>query len=292
MLEKAEAMGEHANLLLAHLAFGHSFFHIGQLQDAKEQFEVALSLYDSKRPPIAMAVDWHVNILSYLCWISWWLGFSDQSLKYADRAVAVASELAHPHSMAFTYAYAAVMRMQRIDPTEALALAEKLIPLCTEYGLQDFLAVGRGIKGWVLATQGSDEGIELIEQWIESGRVTGLKMSRPCWLNVLAEAYMRFERSDAASRALDEALQIAEQCEVRYCEAETYRLKGELLLKHGESDADGAFKCFERAIAVAQKQSAKSFELRTTTSIVRLLAGEGRRDEAHKHNRRNRRAEP
>jgi hypothetical protein len=38
--------------------------------------------------------------------------------------------------------------------------------------------------------------------------------------------------------------------------------------------------CFEKAIEIARKQSAKSLELRATMSLTRLLAREGRRNEA------------
>jgi predicted ATPase len=58
------------------------------------------------------------------------------------------------------------------------------------------------------------------------------------------------------------------------------RLKGELLLRQDYSDTAEAQRCFWRAIEVARKQSAKSFELRATTSLARLLASQGRRDEA------------
>jgi predicted ATPase len=55
---------------------------------------------------------------------------------------------------------------------------------------------------------------------------------------------------------------------------------GELLLKQNESNAAEAQNFFERAIEVARTQSAKSWELRATTSLVRLLASQGHRDEA------------
>ena len=46
------------------------------------------------------------------------------------------------------------------------------------------------------------------------------------------------------------------------------------------SNTAEAQSCFERAIEIARKQSAKSWELRATMSLARLLAKQGRRDEA------------
>ena len=59
---------------------------------------------------------------------------------------------------------------------------------------------------------------------------------------------------------------------------EAYRVRGEIRLKQGDrslAEAD-----FREAIALAQKMSAKAWELRATTSLARLLATQGRRDEA------------
>jgi len=126
---------------------------------------------------------------------------------------------------------------------------------------------------------------------------------------------METGRLDDALSALTEALAAADQNENRFYEAETHRLKGELLLKrhvqengnltgeatrsaqrsrrspneksnvqiahrNADSNAAQAQNCFERAIEVARKQRAKSFELRATMSLARLLAKQGKRDEA------------
>ena len=48
------------------------------------------------------------------------------------------------------------------------------------------------------------------------------------------------------------------------------------------SNGGQAESCFQRAIEVARKQSARSFELRATKSLAQLLAKQGRRDEALK----------
>jgi predicted ATPase len=70
-----------------------------------------------------------------------------------------------------------------------------------------------------------------------------------------------------------------EHNEHRY-EAEIHRLKGELLLKRDCFNDAEAESCFERAIEIARKQSAKSQELRATVSLARLLAKQSRRGEA------------
>jgi predicted ATPase len=62
--------------------------------------------------------------------------------------------------------------------------------------------------------------------------------------------------------------------------AELCRLKGELLLLQNASGATEAESCFREAIEVAQRQQAKSWELRATISLARLLDEQGRRDEA------------
>jgi predicted ATPase len=64
-------------------------------------------------------------------------------------------------------------------------------------------------------------------------------------------------------------------------EMEAHRLKGELLLRQSDTHTAEAEPCFVRAIEVARRQNAKSFELRATMSLARLLAKQDRRDEAH-----------
>ena len=77
---------------------------------------------------------------------------------------------------------------------------------------------------------------------------------------------------------LDESLPFAET-EQHYYEAELHRLRGELLLMRTDADREGAERCFRKAIDIARRQSAKSWELRAATSLARLKAKLGKRDE-------------
>ena len=96
----------------------------------------------------------------------------------------------------------------------------------------------------------------------------------------MAEACLETGSLDDGLNALTEALAAADENGIRFYEAETYRLKGELLLRQNDSNTAEAQSCFQRAIEIARKQSAKSWELRAATSLARLFAKQGRRDEA------------
>jgi predicted ATPase len=72
----------------------------------------------------------------------------------------------------------------------------------------------------------------------------------------------------------------ADEHGIRQYEAETHRLRGELLLKQDHSNVAEVQPCFQRAVEIARNQSAKSLELRATVSLARLLAKQSRRDEA------------
>jgi predicted ATPase len=97
---------------------------------------------------------------------------------------------------------------------------------------------------------------------------------------LLTQANIETGLLDDGLSALNEALAAADKREDRSGEPEIHRLKGELLLRQNHSNAAKALSCFQRAIEIARKQSAKSWELRATTSLARLLATQGRNDEA------------
>jgi predicted ATPase len=66
----------------------------------------------------------------------------------------------------------------------------------------------------------------------------------------------------------------------RWCEAEINRITGEIALKLPQLGSSKAEGYFERALAVAREQQAKSWELRAAISMARLWRDRGKRDEA------------
>jgi predicted ATPase len=79
---------------------------------------------------------------------------------------------------------------------------------------------------------------------------------------------------------LTEALTLVDTTGESWYEPELYRLKGASLLQQSSDNQTEAETCFQQAIAIAQTQQAKSFELRAATSLARLWQQQGKRDEA------------
>jgi predicted ATPase len=91
-------------------------------------------------------------------------------------------------------------------------------------------------------------------------------------------AHAKLGKLDDAWRCIDEATTLIETTKERWCEAEVYRVAGEVALL--QRDTAKAKEYFERALAVARQQQAKSWELRAATSLARLWRDQGKQDEA------------
>ena len=99
-------------------------------------------------------------------------------------------------------------------------------------------------------------------------------------LSYLARAYAELGQFDDAWRSIGEAMTAMETTKEKWCEAEVNRLAGEIALMSPEPDAAKAEAYFERALAVARQQQAKSWELRAAMSLARLWRDQGKPEEA------------
>ena len=199
-----------------------------------------------------------------------------------DETVTLAQQVAHPLSLSFALSSAAVCHQLRREVRVAQERAEAAIRLAKEQGFPFWVAWGSVLRGWALAHQGqAQEDIEQLRQGFIAFRATGAELGRPHWLALLAEAQGTLGEPEAGLTALAEALVHVEHTGERYYEAEVHRLKGSLLLQQNSDNQVEAETCFHKALDIARSQQAKSFELRTATSLARLWQQQGKRQEAH-----------
>ena len=94
----------------------------------------------------------------------------------------------------------------------------------------------------------------------------------------LAEAEVEAGEIQAALATIDRVIADSERTGQRWFDAESYRIRGDILLKR--DPANTAEEAFLTAIAIAQQQKARSFELRAAMSMARLWRDQSKRDAA------------
>ena len=284
LLRLAQSTFDPALLLLAESALGQTWFTVGEFPRAREHLEMATSLYDHERHRLLAyryGGDAGVIALSYGAWTLWHLGFPDKALNRANESLALAQMLSHPFSVAFAEYFVGFLHQYRREARAADETAQVLMALATEHGLTDWMAWATTLRGWAMADQGrNEEGVARIREGLAASRTVGAELNRPYFLTLLAEAHAEAARFDEALIALTDALTAANENEDLHHLAEIHRLKGELLLRQAPANPTEAQRCFQGSIKISRHQSAKSFELRATTSLARLLDTQGRREEA------------
>jgi predicted ATPase len=277
--ELAGVLQDTALLIKAHETLGITLSNQGEFVRGLEHLERSLVLCGSRgQAGQDIPFGWESSITSrcFAAWARWALGYPDQAQATIQEALALARQLPQSVTLAHVRVFAAFLYLLRRDAQRALEQAEAGIDLCREQGFPFYLAEGTVWYGWALAEQGRRrEGLEQIRQGLAGCRAMGAGLFDALMLGLLAEVLGRHGEVADGLQAVTEALAAAGRTGVCHYEAESHRVKGELLLQ-GEAPAAAAEACFRQALAVARGQQAKSWELRAALSLSRLYQKQGK----------------
>jgi tetratricopeptide (TPR) repeat protein len=208
------------------------------------------------------------------------LGRVDDVIKLSDDGIRDARESKHLFSLGLALLVRGLLAHYRREPESARAYYGEAITLSEENGFPSWLAAAQFYHGWELTELGRlEQGIAEMEVAAEDCRRLGVA-SRHYRTALLAEAYARMGRREEALGMLNVLQAAVERTGEKREQAEMLRLTGEVLLMGGGGATEEAERCFRAALEVARAQEARWWELRATVSLARLLASQGRRDEA------------
>jgi predicted negative regulator of RcsB-dependent stress response len=157
--------------------------------------------------------------------------------------------------------------------------ATRSLEISNEHQINLYAVYSRFGRGCALAKLGQKEhAIVEIQEAIEEAKQSKLGYMRGFMLGGLASAQCEAGDPESALSTLDEALKQVNDISGRAWEAELRRLRGDALATGGCGTWIDAEANYNEAIAVAQKQQARSLELRATSSLTRLLHNQGRKD--------------
>jgi DNA-binding winged helix-turn-helix (wHTH) protein/tetratricopeptide (TPR) repeat protein len=208
----------------------------------------------------------------------WFLGHPDRSLERVSIATAVAHESGSKLALEGVHFYASYIYELRRELEQMRDRAEAALVLSTELGNVTRRAVSEVFLGWVDAMMGDLDGG--IARMRHNMKAAGSEHFDDLFPALITTALGRIGRFDEGLRVIDEVFPFIERTGQRLYEAEVHRLKGELLLAQNASNAVRAEQAFRTAIEISRKQRAKSWELRATTSLARLLAKQAKRKKA------------
>ena len=280
----AETQAAVVPLMIGHRLMGTSLVNAGQPAEARAHFDRAITLYvPAEHRPLAsrFGQDVRIAIVTIRSIAQWLLGYPEAALRDVDDALKNAREMGHAATLMYALNFAVVSPIVCGNHAAASLLADELLSLADEKGAALWQAAGRILQGEVLALTGkAADAVRVITSGITVYRSTGTTLYMPRYFSYLAVAYAELGQFDEAWRSIAEATTAVETTKERWWEAEVDRIAGEIALKSPQPDTAKAEAYFERALAVAREQQAKSWELRAAMSMARLWRDQGKQDEA------------
>jgi predicted ATPase len=271
-------------LMVGHRLVGSSSLHTGDFVDSRAHYDQALSLYDADKHrswATRFGQDIRVSILSFRSMTLWMLGYPEAALTDADQVVKGAREIGHAASLIYALAVTSVPHLLVGNYASVNAQTDEAISIAGRVGEVFWKEMGATVQGYVLALTGKpSEAVHQITSGIAACRSMGATVWLPKELSYLAKGYAELGQFDDAWRCIEEAITHIETTKERWFEAEVNRVAGEIALKSPASHTAKAEGYFERALAVARQQQAKSWELRASISLARLWRDQGKVQQA------------
>lgn len=200
---------------------------------------------------------------------AWTTGMVDEAVVAGADAIQLAQD--HDFSKLNAMLALAFVHRQRGDLDAVADAVGAIIALARDRGLLGYVEWANVLGAWVRAGRGDLRGgLPMMEAAADR-----LGMTDPGYMAMLAELYLRDGQTRAGLGLIDDLFAAAERKGERNYEPELHRLRGELLARDNREagvDDHAAEACLRRALDLADAQGARSFSLRASLSMARLLS--------------------
>jgi class 3 adenylate cyclase/predicted ATPase len=257
----------------ANRMMGFSCWAMGDFAVAGRHLERVVALYEPGAPNVTdlrYSQDHAVWSLSTLALALWPLGYPEQAASAAVKSLSWAHTIRHAMTTGFALWTGSTLNgFFNADVLQNGNHSENALAYCLDHDLKAYIPFSQFYHG---------QGIDLMTMGILGSEKISMNTLRPAHLGHLAFAHASAGDPELGLSLLEQAISTGEETEEHVFEAELHRLRGELLIQSRR--ADEATAAFDRALAIARGQRAKSWELRAETSLARLWGEKGRRAEA------------
>jgi tetratricopeptide (TPR) repeat protein len=278
--QRAAALPLRSRVKIA-VVLGTAHTMLGELDDAWRRLSEGMSLDDENPATHArplVIVDPGVYVRSYAARVRALQGHLEESADLAFQAGQIAATRGHLPTRLMSMGPVINSLILQGRYSDALSQAEEFLASARQFGVQNRIASSTILLGQVRVALGAaDEGHLLLRHgydlWLSAA---GRQMCTEFAANA-ADVLMRSGHADAAARFLHDGLAVQAATEERFYAAELERIQG--LLRDRAGDPAAAAEHLRRSLAIADRQGAKLFALRTATDLSQLLRHQGRTEE-------------
>jgi class 3 adenylate cyclase/predicted ATPase len=284
-LREASNEARLTEVAVASRALGMTCMLGGNFLEAQAHLERALQIYDPKGDrEVKFQFGWDISagVPAILALTSWLLGDVARGRELMEEAIARAVESVHEPTMANTYFLKALFEIFRGDAVAAQSAAETVVELGRKLELPVMVVEGALCSAWARGRlDGSDGGTTEVRRLIAAFTDQGNRAYLTLFHGKLAELEGERGEVEGALTRIDDALALASETGEHWSDALLHRLRGEILFKRDPDNAAPVEEAFLAAIAIAQQQKARSFELRAALSLAKLYQSTRRATDAH-----------
>jgi class 3 adenylate cyclase/tetratricopeptide (TPR) repeat protein len=268
LLVVGRLMGGMSHFLQGDVSRAHTLLGEALASAAAEQEQAPQVLGVLEPDSLAMAQAYEAVALTLRCEQRAGQQLMDSALRRAGR-------LGHPYTFILVGHAACSLAQIRFEARRVLELTERMD---TVYEQHPFLRLESWTpvqRGWALVLLGQrEEGYASLLAGLEYLRRAHAETGWPYLLCLLADARSRLGLISEGLEAVEEGLAWGERTGQHLEDSELYRLRGELLLRAGETAR--ALTAFHEAIRSARRSGALCIELRATLRLYRLMQEQGR----------------
>lgn len=261
---------------LADCLLGGSHHFMGHQEAARRHLEKGLSLQRSLELR-GVGIDSRLRALVELGRVMWITGFPDRAIATAKETLSLAERSNRPLSLCFSFVNTAPVFMWCGDIAMARLVLEKLMAHPNWHALPSMHATAFAFLSALLIREGETaRGVEMVRSAVMSLRADRQNLYWAPAVGTLAKGLAATGHLEEARAVVEGALAEANDAVEMSHFPELLRIQAEILVALPKSDAARAEEAIERSLSAARQQNALSWELRTSMTLARLRAKQGR----------------
>ena len=277
----AQTTADVSYLVMSDWLRGSAQHFTGDQAAAQRHFQSGFARPGSRNVQL-FGLDYRVRALVTYARVLWLGGSPDRAMEIAREATSEAAQSGKPLNVCFSLLYTTTVFLWCGNWSAARDWIEKVMAHTNWHALPSFHATGLALKGELLIRVGdAEQGIALLSpalQTMRANRQNFLVNFAACGL---AEGLATMGRLDEARAVIGDAIAEVQRAGEPLEMPELLRVQANVLLLISPSNESAAEDCLLRSLTCARRQSALAWELRTTLTLARLQARQGRSKAAH-----------